>query len=35
MVASDLAYGTPDIVVSEDQISTAPELVGCGADEVG
>lgn len=35
MVASDLAYGKPEIVVSEDQISTAPELVCCGAYEAG
>ena len=33
MVASDAAYGEPGIVVSEDQISTAPELVCCGGDE--
>ena len=33
MVASDLSYGTPVIVLSEDQIATAIELVCCGADE--
>ena len=33
MVAGKFAYGKPDIVLSEDQIVTAMELVCCGADE--
>ena len=33
MVETDAACGEPCIAVSEDQISTAPEVVCCGADE--